>query len=87
MIAAILLPAIAGAIRFVAEKLSLEAEVNRYEEALGTFTRAKARLAALAGEDRLRESIVISLGKLALEENESWIRAHRERPLEPIVGH
>jgi hypothetical protein len=92
VISSVVLTAIAGAIRFIADKLSWEAEVNGYEEILETFRRAKAELAALPSEpgtqagDAARRSIILELGKEALDENETWLRAHRERPLEPLVG-
>jgi len=33
-----------------------------------------------------RRQIILALGAEALRENETWLREHRERPLEPIVG-
>ncbi len=92
--AAIFPPAVAGAIRFVAEKLSLEAEMRGYQDARKIFKRAKAALAAIdeaadeAPEEKAarRRTLFFVLGKEALEENERWLRAHRERPLEPLVG-
>ena len=33
-----------------------------------------------------RSGIILELGKEALDENETRIRRHRERPLEPLVG-
>jgi hypothetical protein len=92
VISSVVLTAIAGAIRFIADKLSWEAEVNGYEEILETFRRAKAELEALPAEpgtpvgDTMRGRIILELGKEALDENETWLRAHRERPLEPLVG-
>lgn len=92
VISSIVLTAIAGAIRFIADKLSWEAEVNGYEEILESFRRAKAELAVLPGEpgtpvgDTARGRIILELGKEALDENETWLRGHRERPLEPLVG-
>jgi len=84
----VLVPAIAGAIRFYAERLALEAELHRYREALGTFKQAQQELDIFSGDTSekarsRRERILLQLGRTALEENESWIRAHRARPLEP----
>jgi hypothetical protein len=93
VISTVLLTAIAGALRFIADKLSWEAEVNGYEEILETFCHARADLAGIPGEHpaaadaaAARGSIILELGKEALDENETWIRKHRERPLEPLVG-
>jgi hypothetical protein len=80
----------AGAIRFYTERMALEAELHSYREALATFRRAHEELLRLgpdiAGQasDRLGQ-IALELGKIALRENESWIRAHRVRPLEAHV--
>jgi hypothetical protein len=85
--------AIAGAMRFLSEKLSLDAELRGYENALEIFMSAKAALADLESPHRAisqgrgqREEILLSLGKEALAESEAWLRAHRERPLEPVLG-
>ena len=50
-------------------------------------------LTAIPGEEPIpadaaaaRGSIILALGKEALDENETWIRRHRERPIEPLVG-
>jgi len=88
MVAAV---AVAGAIRFYAEKMSQEHELFSYRDALVTFRRAQEDLQDLEGDgspeakDR-RNKILIAIGQEALEENEAWIRAHRLRPLEPVVG-
>ena len=91
VIAAIVPAATAGALRFIPDKLSWEAEVNGYEETLGTFRRVEVDLSgqadmAPASAGKLRNRIILALGREALDENESWIRSHRERPLEPLVG-
>lgn len=82
---------IAGAIRYVAEKLSWEVELRGYEDALDAFQTAKAVLADVAASDMSaeakrarRKELIFLLGRKALAENESWLRAHRERPLEPV---
>jgi hypothetical protein len=93
----VLLSATAGAVRFVADKLAWEAEANRYEDALTAFERAADELAdadrAVADGESSAESalaykqrIVVDLGQEALEENEYWLRAHRERPIEQAIG-
>jgi hypothetical protein len=85
--------AIGGAIRFASEKLSLEAELRGYEDTLEAFEGAKKALAELDAAsltDRQRETmrveILFALGKEALAESGAWLRAHKERPLEPMVG-
>ena len=85
--------AIAGALRYRMEKLNVEAEALDYRDALRRFERAERRLAhgssptsgAPADEEEGRR-IVLELGRLALAENESWLKSRRERPLTPIVG-
>ena len=81
----------AGAIRYVAEKLSWEVELHGYEDALDAFKTGSAELdkiesSTLSDEQKgdHRERVIFQLGRLALAENESWLRAHRERPLEPV---
>ena len=89
-IAVIFPAAIAGSIRYVAEKLSWEAELSGYEHACERFRRGLAALAAAksmgSGEADEHREIVRAMGAEALSENENWLRAHRERPLEPLVG-
>ena len=93
VIAILLLSAIAGAIRFVSEKLAWEAEAHRYAEALELFNHAKAELEAIdkeAGDPAeglaRKRKLVRTLGQKALAENEAWLRAHRERPVETVIG-
>jgi hypothetical protein len=89
----VVLYAIAGALRYRMEKLNVEAEALDYRDALRRFERAERRLAhgsnptsgAPADEEEGRR-IVLELGRLALAENESWLKSRRERPLTPIVG-
>jgi hypothetical protein len=81
---------LAGALRFYTERLALEAELHSYREVLGVFKRAKDELNKLgtdnsAAKTARRKNIFLELGRYALKENESWIRAHRVRPLEPHV--
>ncbi|MCC6775464.1 MAG: hypothetical protein IT537_02340 [Hyphomicrobiales bacterium] len=82
----VVVAAVAGAIRFYAERLALDAELHSYREALVTFRRARQDLAAADATQELtgrRQQVLLELGRVALNENESWIRAHRVRPLEP----
>jgi hypothetical protein len=87
------LTAIAGAVRYVREKLNLEAQALEYKDALGRFERAERLLAegadpASGNPANLADAqrVVCDLGLLALRENEAWLKAHRERPLSPVVG-
>jgi hypothetical protein len=88
--ASVLLTGLAVALRYMIEKLSWEAEARSYEEALVLFRFAAERLAELKQKgpagDGERQRLVRELGTAALAENEAWVRAHRERPLEPVVG-
>jgi hypothetical protein len=92
MLAVVLPAAFAGALRFVADKLSWEAELQGYERAVSHFKRADHALGELdaqgrtAATRRRRQAIVLDLAAEALRENEAWLVAHRERPLEPVVG-
>jgi hypothetical protein len=95
--AALLLLALAGAIKYVSEKIGIEAEAQGAAEASVIYSRARrsldqidrdvaAKLIDVAEANRRRERIVLDLGQYALTETESWLRSHRERPLHPPVG-
>ena len=90
LFAAVIVTTVAGALRFVSEKLSWEAELEGYEEALGFFKRAHQGLAALRAAPHAthgrREALVRELAAETLRENETWLHAHRQRPLEPVIG-
>ncbi|MGH7092987.1 MAG: hypothetical protein ACREFB_05575, partial [Stellaceae bacterium] len=88
-----LLSAVAGSIRFLSDKLAWETEAHRYEDALALFEDAREAFAEIDAEflpltdERARKrEIVLALGKAALAENEYWLRAHRERPVEQAIG-
>jgi len=89
--------AAAGAIRYVAERLAIEAEAQGATEALIVYSRARRALdqvgtdyaANLISADTARarnEQIIRELGHYALVETEGWLRSHRERPLQPAPG-
>ncbi len=84
----VIVPAtVAGALRFVSEKSSWTAELTGYEHALDHLRRGERALAADGADDPVeRRELIVALGVEALIENENWLRSHRERPLEPIVG-
>jgi hypothetical protein len=88
----VLLPAVAGAMRFQAEKLAYEAEALSYREALRWFEHAdellNQRPPGCGDEtaDARARDIVGRLGCLALAENEAWLKARRERLLTPVIG-
>jgi hypothetical protein len=93
LVIAVTLLAIAGAIRFIAEKLAWEAEARAYQEAHDRFEYGLVRLAAIDAlsldvdaKCQRKGAIVRELGIRALAENEAWLRAHRERPIEPLLG-
>jgi hypothetical protein len=84
-IAVILPAAISGTIRFIAEKLSWVTELHAYEESRDRFARGSTAFNSATSVKRKR-AILMALGMEAVRENEAWLRAHRERPLEPVVG-
>jgi hypothetical protein len=89
----VVISAAAGALRYLMERLNVEAEALEYRDACDRFERAERRLArgsdpatgAPADEDAARR-VVYELGRLALAENEAWLKSRRERPLTPVVG-
>jgi hypothetical protein len=65
-------------------------EAHRYSAAHESFTLGKAELEAIDrsnADDKLshKRDIVLALGQKALLENEDWLRANRERPVEQVV--
>jgi hypothetical protein len=83
--------AIAYGMQFVCDRLSWPGEMRGYEDALEIFRRARSALKEIDGLEAdvaertvLRKTVIEALGKEALKENESWLRTHRERPLEPL---
>lgn len=87
----VLVASIAYAMQFVSDRLAWAGEMRSYEDALEVFRRASSALTAIARADvdaaerKIRQDTIIeTLGIEALKENESWLRAHRERPLEPL---
>jgi hypothetical protein len=90
IVSLVVLSAFAGAWRYLTERLNIEAEAHEYHDAHRRFDRAEHLLAAEFAkaerdEDRAR-TIVFELGRLALTENEAWLKSRRERPLTPVVG-
>jgi len=89
----VVISAAAGSLRYLMERLNMEAEALEYRDACDRFERAERRLArgsdpatgAPADEDAARR-VVYELGRLALAENEAWLKSRRERPLTPVVG-
>jgi hypothetical protein len=76
---------LAAALRFLTERLAWEAELHSYRETFGNFVRAENALTRQPPiASRETQALLVGLGQLALEENESWIRAHRVQPLEPV---
>jgi cell division protein FtsL len=88
----VVITAIAGAWRYLVERHNVEAEALEYRDALGRFARVDRVLARdfnpLAGPPDLTnaQKVVLDLGRLALSENEAWLKSRRERPLTPVVG-
>jgi hypothetical protein len=85
--------AIAGGVRFIADKLAWEAEALAYHEAYMRFSHAEKLLADIDATEysddekkQRKQEVLRELGRAALAENEAWLRAHRERPIEPVLG-
>jgi hypothetical protein len=92
MVVLVGLSAAAGAWRYLTERLNIEAEAHEYRDAKERFERAEHLLVAdlndegkLRNEERAQE-LIRDLGRLALTENEAWLKSRRERPLTPVVG-
>jgi hypothetical protein len=91
--ALVVLYAFAGAMRYLMERLNIEAEALEYRDARARFELAERRLApgsdpvsGAPAEEEAAQRLVHELGRLALAENEAWLKSRRERPLTPIVG-
>jgi hypothetical protein len=85
--------AISGGVRFVAEKLTWEAEALAYHEAHERFRHGATLLESIEKavppdpeKRRHQQDVIRELGLQALAENEAWLRAHRERRIEPVLG-
>lgn len=84
----------AGALVYLFEKSAVESEARNYDEMQHVFASAEQMLDAterathLTAAERLAQQhrILRELGRAALAENSYWLRAHRERPVEPIAG-
>jgi hypothetical protein len=87
----VFLPTLAGALRFLSEKLAVEAEALSYRDAYVWFKHAMDLLKAQppgkgdAAADARAQDIVKRLGTLAILENEGWLKLRRERPLSPVI--
>jgi hypothetical protein len=87
----IYLPALGATMRFLSEKMALQAEALSYRDAYCWYVHAEQLLRGLkldqgnsAADERARD-VVRALGKLALKENETWLKARRQRPLSPLI--
>jgi hypothetical protein len=83
----ILLLSAAGMNRWYSERRNHLAQAARYDDLLRAFRRAEdlLRQRPAAPEPDLRDCLG-ELGEMALDENEAWLKAHRERPLEAMGG-
>lgn len=87
----VFLPALGGAVRFLSEKLAVEAEALSYRDAHLWFEHATEMLLQLrpgrgdAKADERARQVVRRLGILALSEHESWLKLRRQRPLSPVI--
>ena len=88
----IVLAAASEAVHSILERSALEAEAVTYRETLQRFLAARDR--ALEARSRpgadaaaileADQKLGLELGRVALAENEAWLRAHRQRPFEPV---
>jgi hypothetical protein len=87
----VFLPTLGGAMRFLSEKLAIEAEALSYRDAHVWFEHAKDLLCEQRpgrGDhkaDQRAEDVIRRLGNLAISENEAWLKLRRERPLSPVI--
>ena len=82
--------AVAGAWRYRTERLNVEAEAHEYHDAHQRFERAQLALTldsdGMPTDPDKAYRLVHELGRMALTENEAWLKSRRERPLTPVVG-
>ncbi|HEY3044677.1 MAG TPA: hypothetical protein VGJ39_11655 [Vicinamibacterales bacterium] len=76
------LAAAAAAIHGYAEKLALGAHIKRYARMKGLFRSALRILKEKSGDGTDAQTVLLELGREALEENADWVMLHRDRPLE-----
>jgi hypothetical protein len=92
-----LLLAASGMLRYYVEKRNHAAQAIQSDDCHRAFLRAQATLQSATGtlgdapgQDahalRRARAVIVEISKLALDENEAWLRAHRERPVEAISG-
>jgi hypothetical protein len=92
-----LLLAASGMLRYYVEKRNHAAQAIQSDDCHRAFLRAQAILQSATGtlgdareQDaqalRRARAVIVEISKLALDENEAWLRAHRERPVEAISG-
>ena len=85
---AVLLLAGSGMVRWYTERRNHLAQAAKYDDMLRIFRRAQSwlRTPEARAMDRETQQKLVELGELALDENEAWLKAHRDRPTEPIAG-
>lgn len=77
---------IGAAAAFLIEKKAYEQEVVLYDRALRVFQNAERILVAPDLSDSDFNTVLISLGTLAVEEHSEWNAMHRAKPLELPLG-
>lgn len=81
----VLLLATAGMVRWYTERRNHVAQMAHYADMARVFHRAADWLASVPGPfDQAARRHLVELGELALDEGEAWLKAHRERPPEPL---
>ena len=87
LIGTVLLLGSSGMIRWYTERRNHLGQARHYDDMLRAFLRAQDWLHTCPHRpDRVTQEGLVVLGELALDENEAWLKAHRERPTEAIAG-
>jgi len=76
---------IAGACDYYAERMLFSEHAKQYSRMHDIF-RKSLNLFEKAGDNSLRQSVILAAGKEALAENGDWVLMHRERPIEVPQG-
>ena len=90
-VSVVFLPTLDGAMRFLSEKLAIEAEALSYRDAHVWFEHAKDLLCEQRPRrgdhkaDQRAKDVIRRLGNLAISKNEAWLKLRRKRPLSPVI--
>ena len=87
LITTTLVLAIAGMLGYYVERRNHSAQAAQSDDCHRAFLRAQALLAEYVDQRNSYAArlLVLKAGELALDENEAWLLAHRERPVRPVT--